>query len=70
VLCLAGLILVWAFPNSMQLTGFAPAPVGRAAHMLQFRVLPRYAIATAALLFLCVSIINSGAVSEFIYYRF
>jgi len=70
VLCAIGLGVVWGLPNSMELTGFAPAPERWTAQILRFRILPRYAIATAALLFFCVSIINSGVVSEFIYYRF
>jgi len=69
VMSILGLVVVLKFPNSMQLCGFAPVPTGRTRNLL-FRVQPRYAVATAVLLFLCVSVINSGAVSEFIYYRF
>jgi hypothetical protein len=65
-----GLVLVWALPNSMELTGFAPQAPGWAGRTLQFRMAPRYAVATALALFVSVSIINSGVVSEFIYYRF
>lgn len=68
--CTLGLAIVRALPNSMELTGFAPAPGGRAAAIMEFRMVPRFAVATAAILFLCVSTINSGAISEFIYYRF
>lgn len=70
VLCALGFLLVWAFPNSMELSGFAPAPATTGARRLQFGLHARFAVATAGLLFLCTSIINSGAVSEFIYYRF
>jgi alginate O-acetyltransferase complex protein AlgI len=66
--CVAGFAIVWCLPNSMELTGFAPAPARQS--WLGFRMLPGYAIANALLLFVCVSTINSGAVSEFIYYRF
>ncbi len=63
-----GFVIVWALPNSMEICGFVPARARMTR--LKFAVLPRYAIATAILLFLCVGSINSGAVSEFIYYRF
>lgn len=66
--CVAGFVIVWGLPNSMELSAFAPAPLRLA--WLRFRMLPGYALANAALLFVCVSTINSGAVSEFIYYRF
>jgi len=66
--CAAGLFIVWSLPNSMEMSGFAPAPMR--LPLLRFRLLPGYAIANALLLFVCVSTINSGAVSEFIYYRF
>jgi hypothetical protein len=66
--CAAGFAIVWYLPNSMEVSGFAPAPLRLA--WLRFRMLPGYAIANALLLFVGVSVINSGAVSEFIYYRF
>ena len=68
--CLAGLAFVWLLPNSMELTGFAPPPAGAFARNLEFRNAARFALASAACLFACVSVINSGAVSAFIYYRF
>lgn len=64
----AGFVIVWWLPNSMELSGFARDPVRLT--WLRFRMLPGYALANALLLFFCVSTINSGAVSEFIYYRF
>ena len=68
--CLAGLAFVWLLPNSMELTGFAPAPAGLFARRLEFRNAARFAVAAAICLFACVSAINSGAPSAFIYYRF
>jgi alginate O-acetyltransferase complex protein AlgI len=69
-LSLLGIIVVAKLPNSMELCGFAPMAAAGPARRLKFRMLPRYAVATAVILFLCVCVINSGAVSEFIYYRF
>ncbi|HTT81952.1 MAG TPA: MBOAT family protein [Rhizomicrobium sp.] len=66
-LCLLGLIIVWGLPNSMEICGFAPAP---AWSKFAFHTRPAYAVANAVLLFACISVVNSGAVSEFIYYRF
>lgn len=68
--CLAGLAFVWLLPNSMELTGFAPPPAGAFARRLEFRNAVRFAVASAACLFACISVINSGAPSTFIYYRF
>jgi hypothetical protein len=68
--CALGLILVWALPNSMELTGFAPAPQSAPLKRLEFRLTPGFAVAAACTLFACISAINSGAVSQFIYYRF
>lgn len=68
--CLAGLAFVWLLPNSMELTGFAPAPDGALARRLEFRTAARFAVASAVCLFACISVINSGAPSAFIYYRF
>lgn len=65
-----GLGVVWLLPNSMEICGFAPAPRLPQAKKLRFAPAPRFAAATAAMLFLSVCAINSGAVSEFIYYRF
>ncbi|HEX4112567.1 MAG TPA: MBOAT family protein [Stellaceae bacterium] len=70
VVSIFGMIVVLTLPNSMELCGFAPAPATGLTRTLQFQMLPRYAVATAIILFLCVCVINSGAVSEFIYYRF
>jgi alginate O-acetyltransferase complex protein AlgI len=68
--CLAGLAFVWLLPNSMELTGFAPPPAGAFARKLEFRTAARFAVASAVCLFACISVINSGAPSAFIYYRF
>lgn len=70
VFCALGFVIVWAFPNSMELTHFVAAPQARLAGRMQFRMTPRFAIVTAVFLFFCIGAINSGAVSEFIYYRF
>jgi alginate O-acetyltransferase complex protein AlgI len=68
--CLAGLAFVWLLPNSMELTGFAPLPGGVFARKLEFRAAARFAVASAVCLFACIAVINSGAPSAFIYYRF
>ncbi len=68
--CLAGLAFVWLLPNSMELTGFAPPPSGAWARKFEFRNAARFAVAAAVCLFACISAINSGAPSAFIYYRF
>lgn len=68
--CLAGLAFVWLLPNSMELTGFAPPPAGTFARKLEFRNAARFAATAAVCLFACMSAINSGAPSAFIYYRF
>ena len=68
--CLAGLAFVWLLPNSMELTGFAPSPSAAFARKFEFRNAARFAVAAAVCLFACVSVINSGAPSAFIYYRF
>ena len=68
--CLAGLAFVWLLPNSMELTGFAPRPAGTLARKFEFRNAAQFAVATAVCLFACISAINSGAPSAFIYYRF
>lgn len=68
VLCTCGFVIVWSLPNSMEMSGFAPPPLR--LPQLRFRLLPGHAVANALLLFVCVGTINSGAVSEFIYYRF
>jgi len=70
LLCLAGLAFVWLLPNSMELTGFAPSPGSALARKLEFRNAARFAAAAAVCLFACISVINSGAPSAFIYYRF
>jgi alginate O-acetyltransferase complex protein AlgI len=63
-----GFAIVWGLPNSMEMCGFAPAPCW--PPRLAFRMRPAYAVANALMLFASVSAINSGAVNEFIYYRF
>lgn len=67
-MCVLGFIIVWGLPNSMEICGFVPAP--RRPRLFAFRLRASYAIVNALLLFVSISTINSGAVSEFIYYRF
>jgi alginate O-acetyltransferase complex protein AlgI len=69
-LALLGFAVCWGLPNSMELCGFAPAPATRLSQRLAFRLAPRYAVATAVMLFASIDAINTGAVSAFIYYRF
>jgi hypothetical protein len=70
LMCIAGLGIVWGLPNSMEISGFAPLPAPSSARKLVFAPRRSFAWATGLVLFLCFSAINSGAVSEFIYFRF
>ncbi|HWU26457.1 MAG TPA: MBOAT family protein, partial [Rhizomicrobium sp.] len=69
-MALLGLFIANKLPNSMQLCGFAPAPDTGWRASLGFQLAPRHAIVTGILLFASVSVLTSGAPSEFIYYRF
>jgi hypothetical protein len=72
LMCILGGAIVWGFPNSMEIAGFAPWPSQSPAPppRLRFKPTRRFALATAFGLFLAVSAINAGAVSEFIYFKF
>ena len=67
---LLGLAICWGLPNSMELCGFVPEAQTRLGQLFAFRLTPQFAILSAAILFAGIDAINSGAVSEFIYYRF
>lgn len=71
LMCLIGMGTVFALPNSMEMMGFATAS-SSARSNLSFRFAPthRFAFATGLALFLSLTAINSGAPSEFIYFRF
>jgi alginate O-acetyltransferase complex protein AlgI len=74
LMCLIGMAIVWGLPNSMEITGFVPwsraAPAPTWHQRLAFSPTRNFALATGFVLFACVSAINAGAVSEFIYFRF
>jgi D-alanyl-lipoteichoic acid acyltransferase DltB (MBOAT superfamily) len=72
LMCILGGVLVWGFPNSMEIAGFEPWPSSAQPAPMRLRFAPtrRFALATAFGLFLAVSAINAGAVSEFIYFKF
>jgi len=70
LMCIFGMVLVWGFPNSMEIAGFVRAPDAPSRKRVRFAPSRLFALATGAALFLSVSAINSGAVSEFIYFRF
>ncbi|MDE2466399.1 MAG: MBOAT family protein [Alphaproteobacteria bacterium] len=65
-----GLFICWVLPNSMEVCGFVPEAQTRLGRLFAFRLTPQFAILSAAILFAGIDAINSGAVSEFIYYRF
>ena len=71
-LCILGLVLTWAFPNSMTITAFAK-PDAQAPHWwrsLAWRATPLIAFLTGVMLFWSLRNINAGAASEFIYFQF
>jgi alginate O-acetyltransferase complex protein AlgI len=74
LMCILGFVIVWGFPNSMQIAGMEPwaepAALARWRARLAFKRSARFALATGFALFLCVCGINAGAISEFIYFRF
>jgi alginate O-acetyltransferase complex protein AlgI len=74
LICLIGMVIVWGMPNSMEIADFVPwpgaAPVPAWRQRLAFSPTRNFALATGFVLFVCVSAINAGAVSEFIYFRF
>jgi alginate O-acetyltransferase complex protein AlgI len=70
LMCILGMAIVWGFPNSMEIAGFVPPAEAPARIPIRFAQARSFALATGLALFLCVSAINSGAVSEFIYFRF
>jgi alginate O-acetyltransferase complex protein AlgI len=72
LMCLLGMAIVWRLPNSMEIAGFEPWPQTPRPLRTRLAFAPTrsFALATGFALFAALSAINSGAVSEFIYFRF
>jgi alginate O-acetyltransferase complex protein AlgI len=70
LMCIAGSLIVWSCPSSMEIARMEPWPAAKTFPRWRFETSEKFALATGAVLFLCIGGINAGAVSEFIYFKF